>query len=178
MPYGVTACLGRISVTGVSSWMVTPSASTAAASPFTSFTGCTRAPCGVHVEPTASATLIRSAVRRASYSSRSFSPNASSCAWNSFSRANCEGVRATSSTPPLWIPASKPSASATRITSSTVSFMARWRRTAASWPCSLAYRSRPAMPLYNQPPLRPEAPYPQNFCSRTVIRRKGTACFR
>jgi hypothetical protein len=34
------ACLGLISVTGVDSWMVTPRASTAAASPLTSFTGC------------------------------------------------------------------------------------------------------------------------------------------
>lgn len=80
MPYGVTACPGRIAVTGVSSCTVTPSPSTTAASPVTSFTGFSRAPCGVHVDPTASATLIRSAVSRAPYSSRSSSPYASSCA--------------------------------------------------------------------------------------------------
>lgn len=74
MPYGVTAWRGRISVTGVDSWIVTPSASTAAASPFTSFTGCTRAPCGVQDAPTASATRTRAAVSVASYSSRSCSP--------------------------------------------------------------------------------------------------------
>lgn len=92
VPYGVTACCGRISVTGVCSWMVTPSASTAAARPLTSFTGCSRAPCGVQVEPTASATRIRSAVSFAPYSSRSFSPNDSSCAWKALSRASWAGV--------------------------------------------------------------------------------------
>lgn len=71
-----------------------------------------------------------------------------------------------------------PSSRATLTTSSTVSFMAFCSPTAASCPCSLAYRSRPAIPLYSQPPLRPEAPYPQNFCSRTVTRRKGAAFFR
>ncbi len=65
MPSGVTACFGRISVTGVFSWIVTPSASAAAASPLMSFTGCRRAPCGVQVEPTASATRTRSTVSRA-----------------------------------------------------------------------------------------------------------------
>ncbi len=145
-------------MTGVDSWRVTPSASTVAASPLTSFTGCSRAPCGVQVEPTASAIRIRSAVSRAPYSSRSFSPYDSSCAWNAFSRANWAGVVATSRTPPRCTSASMPSASATAITSATVSFIAFCNRTAASCPCSLAYRSRPAIPLYSQPPLRPEAP--------------------
>lgn len=81
VPYGVVACLGLISVTGVDSWMVTPSASTAAASPFTSLTGCSRAPCGVHVEPTAPVTLTRSAVSRAPRSNRSVSPKAISTEW-------------------------------------------------------------------------------------------------
>lgn len=138
VPYGVTACLGRISVTGVDSWTVTPSASTAAARPLTSLTGWMRAPCGVQAEPTAPATRTRSAVSRAPSSSRSFSPKASSAAWKALRRANWAGVYATSSTPPWWTSASIDSSAAARTTSSTVSFMARWRRTAASWPCSFA----------------------------------------
>lgn len=74
--------------------------------------------------------------------------------------------------------ASTPSSAATFTTSSTVAFIARWSRIAASLPCCRAYRSRPAMPLYSQPPLRPEAPKPQNRCSSTVIRRYGAAFFR
>ncbi len=158
VPYGVTACFGLISVTGVASWMVTPSASTASASPLTSLTGCSRAPCGVQVEPTAPVTWTRSAVSRAPRRTRSVSPKAISALWNSLSRASWAGVCATSRTPPWWTSASMPSAAAARTTSPTVSFIAFWSRTAASWPCSLAYRSRPAMPLYSQPPLRPEAP--------------------
>lgn len=92
MPYGVTACLGRISVTGVASWMTTPSASTAAARPRTSLTGWMRAPCGVQVEPTAPATRIRRAVSAAPYSSRSLSPYPSSPSWKDFSRINWAGV--------------------------------------------------------------------------------------
>ncbi|CAM5340677.1 hypothetical protein SNARM312S_05419 [Streptomyces narbonensis] len=65
VPYGVIACFGLISVTGVDSWIVTPRASTAAARPLTSFIGCRRAPCGVQDEPTAPVTRMRSAVSRA-----------------------------------------------------------------------------------------------------------------
>lgn len=39
VPYAVTACFGRISVTGVDSWITTPSASAARARPCSSFTG-------------------------------------------------------------------------------------------------------------------------------------------
>ncbi len=138
VPYGVTACFGLISVTGVDSWIVTPSASTAAARPFTSFTGCRRAPCGVQEEPTAPVTRTRAAVSRAPYSTRSVSPKASSAAWNSLRRVNCAGDRATSRTPPRCTSASIFSRSQTSTTSATVAFMACWRRTAASWPWSFA----------------------------------------
>lgn len=92
VPYGVCACLGLISVTGVDSWMVTPSASTVAASPWTSLTGCSRAPCGVQVEPTAPVTLTRSQVSRAPRSTRSVSPKAISTEWKSLSLASWAGV--------------------------------------------------------------------------------------
>ncbi|CAO0828072.1 hypothetical protein SMICM17S_05838 [Streptomyces microflavus] len=95
---------------------------------------------------------------RAPRRTRSVSPNAVSTLWKSRSLASCAGVWATSRTPPWWMSASIFSSAAARTTSPTVSFIAFWSRTAASWPCSLAYRSRPAMPLYSQPPLRPEAP--------------------
>ena len=49
-----------------------------------------------------------------------------------------------------------PSAAATRMTSSTVSNIARWKRSAASRPCAAAYCSRPpVISLVSQPPLRP-----------------------
>ena len=74
---------------------------------------------------------------------------------------------------------SRPSASATRPTSTTASCIARRMATAASAPC------RRAIPLEaggnsaeHQPPLRPDAPKPANSRSTIAIRIAGSMLCR
>jgi hypothetical protein len=74
---------------------------------------------------------------------------------------------------------SQPSLAATRPISSTVSFMARFMRTAASREDARARASRLAgKSAEAQPPLRPLAPNPACSASRTMMRSAGSAFFR
>ncbi len=178
-PRAVTARPGAISVTRVSSWITTPSRSTAAASPEASFAAWMRAACGCQSPPTAPATASRDAVVAASHSSTSVCGHSRSSAAEARRRASCAGVRAMFSSPPLTMSASMPSRAATAITSSTVSLRARCCAIAASRPCDLAYCARPPVTEFvSQPPLRPEAPKPAKRCSSTTIRRSGWRVFR
>ncbi len=72
-----------------------------------------------------------------------------------------------------------PSASVTRSTSSTESFIACCSAMTPSRPWVAAYRRRvPAIEAVSQPPLRPLAPKPQNRASSSTTRSEGSAAFR
>jgi hypothetical protein len=77
------------------------------------------------------------------------------------------------------ISASMPSASVTRITSSTVPAMARCMSTTAPRLEVLRYFSRDQLkPPDSQPPLRPEPPKPANSRSTMTMLSEGSAFFR
>ncbi len=184
VPSGVTArglrwaFPGRIAPTGVPSYTSTPKSRTTRASPRTSFAGWMRAPYRDQEPPRVPATWTRSVASLALNSSTRPSPYARSPSTNARSRSNCGLLRATSSTPPRTMSASTPSATVTSTTSPTASSITRCIAAARCCPYRLANAPRPAKPLYSHPPLRPEAPYPQNRRSRTAIRSEGSAFFR
>lgn len=173
-PRSVRATPGAISATVVSSQIATPSFSTASASPRASFAGWILAPCGCHRPPTAPSTRTRAAVSVASHSSTSVCGQVDSSACAARSRASWAALRAMFSSPPLRMSASRASVAATRMTSSTVAFMAACWSSAAWRPRVRTYCSRPPVTeLVSQPPLRPDAPNPANRRSSTAIRASG-----
>ena len=178
-PRAVRARPSSMAVTVVSSWIVTPRRSTAAARPATSRAGCRVAQCGCHSEPTASATRTRAAVAAASSSSVSVCGQVASAAAVSRSRASWAALRATSSSPPRAMPASMPSRSATATTSATDAVSARCWAIAGARSPRRTYCSRPPVTLLvSQPPLRPDAPNPAKRASSTTTARSGRARLR
>ena len=108
-PRPVRARPSSMAVTTVSSWIVTPSRSTAAASPGTSLAGWRVAQWGCQSAPTAPATWRRAAVALASSSTVSVSGQVASAAALARSRPSWAALRATSSSPPRMMSASMPS---------------------------------------------------------------------